>query len=137
MGRHCWNWVRWLIINLQYFSLEQQLNQHRLIMVHCNRIKTKTILNTLVFLSGLGILIWQIQKTIFAFIKAETTFTVSKQRFDKMMPPAMVICPQSQWDNGLFTEPKINMSDKNLFFQQSFRINEKLNLAMTRMISDK
>ena len=86
----------------------------------------------LVFLTGIGFLMPQIWDTCNAYAKKETTFTISKQTFDKMKPPTMVVCPQNQWDNGLWTEPKINNSETELFFNQFFLLNEKLNMTMAR-----
>ena len=88
----------------------------------------------LVFLTGIGFLMPQIWDTCNAYAKKETTFTISKQTFDKMAPPTMIVCPQNQWDNGLWTEPKINNSDKELFFNQFFLLNKNLNLTMARMV---
>ena len=100
--------------------------------------KKTEILNGIILLTGICFLIPQIWYTIESFIKKETTFTISKQPFDKMVPPTMLLCPQHPWDNGLWTEPKINNSDKELFFNQFYLLNEKLNLTMTRfVVSDK
>ena len=100
--------------------------------------KKTEILNGIILLTGICFLIPQIWYTIESFIKKETTFTISKKPFDKMVPPTMLLCPQHPWDNGLWTEPKINNSDKELFFNQFYLLNEKLNLTMTRfVVSDK
>ena len=94
--------------------------------------KKTQISKTIILLTGICFLIPQIWYTIESFIKKETTFTVSKETFDKMVPPTILVCPQNQWDNGLWTEPKINNSDKELFLNQFFLLNENLNLSIAR-----
>ena len=94
--------------------------------------KKTQISKVIILLTGICFLIPQIWYTIESFIKKETTFTVSKETFDKMVPPTILVCPQNQWDNGLWTEPKINNSDKELFLNQFFLLNQNLNLSVAR-----
>ena len=100
-----------------------------------NKIKNTQLLKSLVFLSGIGILIPQIWKTVEAFIKEETTFTVSKKTFENMMPPTMLVCPQNKWNNGIFTASVANISDKDWHLKQFFLLNDKLTITMVRFVN--
>ena len=113
------------------------LSIEELIMMCAYRIKLKKkqFLNFLVFLSGVGILAWQVWNTFEAFIEGQTTFAVSKKTMvDGMVPPTMIFCPVNDFENGLYTEA--NASDKDWFFKQFFHLNDNLKMTMIRKSYD-
>ena len=73
----------------------------------CKKLKwtKKQFLQICVHLSGIAILIWQIWYTFQGFIEGQTTFSVTKQTQDGMMPPALLFCPNSNnpWGNEILT----------------------------------
>ena len=96
-------------------------------------LKKKQCLKAFVFLTGVGILIWQIRVTFQAFIEGKTTFTVSKQTLDNVSPPAIVVCPIIEFDNGINTKGTTlsNVSDK-AWYKQFFQLNGNLNIQLMR-----
>ena len=62
----------------------------------------KQLSHSLVFLIGIGILIWQIRGTIEQYIDGHTTFDVYREPLESMVPAAMVVCPYPEWNNGYF-----------------------------------
>ena len=86
----------------------------------------------LVFLIGIAIMFWQSKSTIATFLSFRTTVAISKETFDSLPIPAIVICQEHKWKNGFFTtgENKINMSDQDWIFKQFFRLNDKMNISI-------
>ena len=97
-------------------------------------LKKKQFFKLLVFLSGIGILTWQVWNTFEAFIDGQTTFAVSKETMERMTPSTMIFCPMNDFENGLNTQNNINVSDKEEFFKQFFRLDDGLNITITRWI---
>ena len=97
-------------------------------------LKKKQFFKLLVFLSGIGILTWQVWNTFEAFIDGQTTFAVSKETMESMTPSTMIFCPMNDFENGLNTQNNINVSDKEEFFEQFFRLDDGLNITITRWI---
>ena len=97
-------------------------------------LKKKQFFKLLVFLSGIGILTWQVWNTFEAFIDGQTTFAVSKETMERMTPSTMIFCPMNDFENGLNTQNNINVSDREEFFKQFFRLDDGLNITMTRWI---
>ena len=95
----------------------------------------KSFLNFCVFLSGVGILTWQIWNTFEAFIEGQTTFAVSKKTMASMTPSTMIFCPMNDFENGLYSI-EVNVSDKDWFFKQFFHLNDNLNMKMQRKAYD-
>ena len=81
-------------------------------------------------LSGIAFLIWQIWYTFQGFIEGQTTFSVTKQTQEAMVPPALLFCTNSNnpWGNEILTRG--NISDKNWYNQQFYWLNESLNLTI-------
>ena len=95
-------------------------------------LEKKQCLKAFVFITGVGILIWQIRVTFQAFMEGKTTFTVSKQILDKISPPAIVVCPIIEFDNGILTNgTQSNVSDKD-WYEQFFQLNGNLNIKLMR-----
>ena len=94
--------------------------------------KTKKAIQMLVFLIGIVIMFWQSKSTIATFLSFRTTVAISKETFDSLPIPAIVICQEHKWKNGFFTtgEHKINMSDQDWIFKQFFRLNDKMNISI-------
>ena len=82
-------------------------------------LKKKQFFKLLVFLSGIGILTWQVWNTFEAFIDGQTTFAVSKKTMESMTPSTMIFCPMNDFENG-FYRTQVNVSDKDWFFKQFF-----------------
>ena len=100
----------------------------------CMKLEKKHFLSILIFLSGVVILLWQIRVTFEAFIKGQTTFSVTKRTMDEMVPPAMIFCPMSDFENGIWSEA--NVSNKDWFFRQFFQLNDDLNISISLWIFD-
>ena len=96
-------------------------------------LKKKQFFNLLVFLSGVGILTWQVWNTFEAFIDGQTTFAVSIETMESMTPSAMIFCPKNDFENGQYTQ-NINVANTEVFFKQFFRLGNGVNMTMTRMI---
>ena len=98
----------------------------------CKKLKwtKKQFLQICVHLSGIAILIWQIWYTFQGFIEGQTTFSVTKQTQEEMVPPALLFCPNSNnpWGNEILTRG--NISDKNWYNKQFYWLNESLNLTL-------
>ena len=92
----------------------------------------KKLLQLLVFLLGIGLLCWQTELTIDAFINEHTTFDIHKKTQESLVSPAILFCPMQYWDNGLvnFTEP--NISDKDWMFSQFYHLDDNLTLILKR-----
>ena len=71
------------------------------IKAHCrnkiNKVDKRQIAHFLLFLSGIGILIWQIWNTFQGFIEGQTSFSTSQQTFEVLEPPGMILCPKNIW----------------------------------------
>ena len=97
---------------LQFFTTALTI---AIIMECCIKLKwtKKQLLQISVYLSGTAFLIWQIWHTFQGFIEGQTTFSVTKQTQDGMVPPALLFCPNSNnpWGNKILTRG--NISDKN------------------------
>ena len=61
------------------------------------KVRKRQVAHFLLFLSGVGILIWQIWNTFQAFIEGQTTFATSREFHDALQPPAMIFCPKNKW----------------------------------------
>ena len=94
-------------------------------------LKKKQFFNFLVFLSGVGILIWQVWNTFEAFIDGQTTFAVSIETMESMTPSAMIFCPKNDFENGQYTQ-NINVANTEVFFKQFFRLGNGVNMTMKR-----
>ena len=98
---------------------------------HSNiKIRKKQVLQIVLFLSGVGILIWQIWKTFQAFIEGNTTFTVSKQTLPKMLLPTILLCPMGKggYDYNF-------VDNKTSFFKNFYWLNDSFNLTTARWIN--
>ena len=73
----------------------------------------KQLLKTLIFLSGFVFLSLQIWQTFQTFIEKRSTFEVSKESFDNLVPPTIVLCLLQQWDNNLNEKITISMIKRN------------------------
>ena len=73
----------------------------------------KQLLKTLIFLSGFVFLSLQIWQTFQTFIEKRSTFEVSKESFDSLVPPTIVICLLQQWENKLNENITISMIKRN------------------------
>ena len=63
--------------------------------LNCDRkMILKVFIKASIFLSGIAILIWQVQGTFETFIKNRTSFEVRKDPFDSLVPPTIIICPK-------------------------------------------
>ena len=94
----------------------------------CNiKLRRKQVLRFLMYLSGICILIWQIWKTFEAFIKENTTFTVSKNFFPEKDLPTILLCPI--YELGKFDYNYVN---KTQFFKQFFLLNDSFNITYVR-----
>ena len=80
------------------------------------KLEQKQILSLLVFLSAVGFLAWQIRATFEAFIKGQTTFSVTKKTMNKMGPPSMIFCPMIEFENGIWT------SKESVSVRQTFSV---------------
>ena len=66
----------------------------------CNfhiKVGKKQIAHFLLYLSGTGILTWQIWNTFQIFIDAKTTLSTSQQHFEALEPPGIILCPTKRW----------------------------------------
>ena len=95
---------------------------------YCNiKPRKKQVLQVLMYLSGVGILIWQIWETIEAFIDENTTFTVSKNTVSELGLPTILLCPINE-----LREFDHNFDNKTQFFKQFFWLNDGFNLTHVR-----
>ena len=85
----------------------------------------------LLFLSGVGILIWQIKNTFQAFIEGQTTFATSQQPHEDLNPPTLIVCPKKIW-SGLFRN-KVNISDDDWYTKEFLILNDTLTLTLNRV----
>ena len=98
------------------------------------KIRKSQVVHFLVFLSGVGILIWQIWNTIKAFIEGQTTFATSQQFYDAFDPPTLIVCEKKRW-SGLL-QNKVNISDEDWYTKQFLVLNDTLTLTLTRIDSN-
>ena len=84
----------------------------------------------LLFLSGVGILIWQIKNTFQAFIEGQTTFATSQQPHEDLHPPTFIICPKKIW-SGLI-QNKVNISDDDWYTKEFLLLNDTLTLTLNK-----
>ena len=108
---------------------------------HCHiMVKKRQTVHFLLFLSGVGILVWQIWNTFQAFIEEQTAFAISQQYFDVLEPPAVILCPKDNW-NGFFKQARnisddwqlvSNISDNDWHAKQFFLLNDTLTLSLRR-----
>ena len=80
----------------------------------------KQLLKVIVYLLVISIFTWLIQQTTVEYMRGETTFAVSKETKESIVPPAIIFCPIHDWDNGILTQA--NISDKDWFFSQFFHL---------------
>ena len=96
----------------------------------CNiKFRKKQVLQVSIFLSGVGILTWQIWKTFEAFIEENTTFTVSKNTIPQMGLPTILLCPinaLSGFDH--------DFGNKTQFFKQFSWLNDGFKLTHYRYV---
>ena len=99
------------------------------------KVRKRQVAHFLLFLSGVGILIWQIWNTFQAFIEGQTTFATSREFHDFLQPPAIIFCPKNKWV-GIYNQAS-NISDKGWKSQQFLILNDSLHLKMLRTIRAK
>ena len=96
---------------------------------HCHfKLTKKQVLNILVLMSGLVFLSLQIWETFQTFIEKRSTFAISKESFDSLKMPAIIVCPRFQWDIGVWTNGK--PADKKWYFGQLYQLNNQFNLTL-------
>ena len=88
----------------------------------CIKTEKRQIAHFLLFLSGLGILTWQIWQTLKVFIEGQTTLATSHQSFDVLEPPAIILCPKKTWSR-IFNQSS-NMSERNWHSKPFVLLNE-------------
>ena len=75
----------------------------------CSNVRTKKkLLKTLIFLSGFGLLSLQIWQTFQTFIEKRSTFAVSNEISDELLPPTIVLCLPFQ--ENIFLNENLNIS---------------------------
>ena len=92
----------------------------------------KKLLQLLVLLVGIGLLFWQIEDTLKAFIDGNTTFNVHKTTKESQVTPTILFCPMEYWDNGLFNFTEPNPSDEDWMYSQFYHLDDNLNLTLFR-----
>ena len=97
----------------------------------CIKTEKRQIAHFLLFLSGLGILTWQIWQTLKVFIEGQTTLATSHQSFDVLEPPAIILCPKKTWSR-IFNQSS-NMSERNWHSKPFVLLNE-VKLTLLRVI---
>ena len=102
------------------------------IKAHCrnkiDKVDKRQIAHFLLFLSGIGILIWQIWNTFQGFIEGQTSFSTSQQTFEVLEPPGMILCPKNIWSgysNTIF-------SNKDWDSKHFLKLNDSLTLIFIR-----
>ena len=94
------------------------------------KLTKRQVAHFLLYLSGIGILIWQIWNTFQAFIEGQTTFATSQKTHEVLDFPTLIVCPKKIW-SGLFKN-KVNISDKDWYTKEFLLLNDSLNLTLTR-----
>ena len=94
----------------------------------------KKFIQMWIFLIGVGILVWQCKSTVVTFFSFRTTVAISKETSETLPPPTIVLCQENKWDNGFrfpwLEHQLVNMSDKYWFFNQFYRLKDKMNISM-------
>ena len=88
--------------------------------LNCERkLILKVFIKASIFLSGIAILIWQVQGTFETFMKNRTSFEFRKDPFDSLVPPTIIICPKvlkAGDDPNLFA----NVSNKDYYNKEFY-----------------
>ena len=94
----------------------------------------KQLLKIFIFLSGFVFLSLQIWQTFQTFIEKRSTFEVSKESFDNLVPPTIVLCLLQQWDNNLNEKITISMVKRN--FEPGSNLTKIWNLTLGENYDD-
>ena len=90
----------------------------------------KILVNIFIYVSGVAILIWQVQGTFESFIINRTSFATKQETFDSLVPPTIVFCLRNP-KSGSYKNWGANISIDEFFW-----LNEKLNLTIDKYIVD-
>ena len=92
---------------------------------------TNRLVTVLVFLSGVIILIWQINGTIDTFLQNRTSFSIMQETAQSLVPPTIVFCSRNPKSGGS-QDFLVNTSNTDQFNKEFFWINETINLSLVR-----
>ena len=94
---------------------------------NCSVKSRKQLLKTLLFLSGFGLLSLQIWQTFQTFIEKRSTFAVSNEISDGLLPPTIVLCLPYQ--ENIFLNENMNLTIRMSDMSRYKSIKKKLSVG--------